>query len=81
MKKLMVIFSMIAMLVLATVPAMAVSVDQDQFADSGDVSQSFESNVTGSYNATANNVEFDANTGNVQGQYSYIQYGDTELDD
>ena len=80
MKKVMIIVSMIAMMILASVPAMATSVEQDQDADSGDVSQSFESSVTGNYNATANNAEFDANTGNVQGQYSYIQYGDTDLD-
>lgn len=78
MKKLILMFVMVAMVAVAAVPAFAnsdFSSYQDQFSVSGDVNQESYVVTSGYGNVTAvDNNQF-ANTGNVQEQVSVIQYG------
>jgi Tfp pilus assembly protein FimT len=81
MKKLMLIAAILAMVIVAAVPAIAqISQENEQDADSGDIDQSF--NVTGG-GANSNQcvgVQGAANTGNAQNQIGLIQYA-SEADD
>ncbi len=79
MRKLILIIMMVAMVAVAAIPAVADTL-LVQDAYSGDVVQAYESNVAGWGNAVANNVEFDANTGNYQNQESYQLYGNVQYD-
>jgi hypothetical protein len=72
-KKLMLIVAMVLMVAVAAVPALA-NVEFDQDAESGDVVQVYNADVSGSYNVVASDVDFDANTGNVQEAVFVIQY-------
>jgi hypothetical protein len=75
-----VVFSLIAMLVVAAIPAMAqVGQDFDQDTDSGDVDQSFT--VGGGDNANqCVSVTGNTNTGNLQSSTGFLQY-DSEIED
>jgi uncharacterized protein YdeI (BOF family) len=76
MKKFMLLAAILAMMVVAAVPAIA-QVDQefDQDADSGDVNQSFNVSNTGNNSNQCVGITGNANTGNAQNQIGLIQYG------
>ena len=75
MKKLMLLAALLAMLVIAAVPAIAqVTQDFDQEADSGDVDQSFNVSSSGSNGNQCVGITGNANTGNAQNQIDLIQY-------
>lgn len=75
----MLVFSLIAMLVVAAIPAMAqVGQDFDQDTDSGDVDQSF---TVGGDNANqCVGVTGNTNTGNLQSSTVFLRY-DSEIED
>src|SRR5215210_5438345 len=81
MRKLMLLAAVLAMAIVAVVPALAqVDQESDQEVDSGDVNQTF--NVTGG-GANSNQcagISGVANTGNAQNQLDLIQYGSTADD-
>ena len=75
MKKVMMLAALLAMLVVAAVPAIAqVSQGFDQETDSGDVEQSFEVAGSGDNGNQCANIEGNANTGNLQDTSGFIQY-------
>ena len=75
MKKIMMLVALLAMLVIAAVPAIAqVGQDFEQENESGEVEQSFEISSEGSNGNQCVNVNGTANTGNLQTQTGSIQY-------
>ncbi len=75
MKKVMMLAALLAMLVVAAVPALAqVSQDFEQETESGDVDQSFTVTSEGSNGNQCVNASGVANTGNLQNQSGFIQY-------
>jgi hypothetical protein len=80
-KKLMLLGALLAMLIVAAVPATA-QIDQEgeQESESGEVNQTFEVSSTGDNSNQCANVQGVANTGNAQNQIDLIQYG-SEADD
>jgi len=75
MKKVMMLAALLAMLVVAAVPALAqVSQDFEQETESGDVDQSFTVTSEGSNGNQCVNASGVANTGNLQNQSGSIQY-------
>ena len=96
MKKLMLLAAVLAMLVVAAIPALAqrgdrdrdhrdrdgggISQESEQDADSGDVNQSFTVTGGGDNSNQCVGIQGVANTGNAQNQTSLIQYG-SEADD
>jgi len=86
MKKLTMLMAMLAMTLLAAIPALAIEIDQDneQESESGDVDQSFEVSNTGDNSNQCAGVQGVANTGNAQNQLSVEQVDDDDdlfLDD
>ncbi len=81
MKKLMLLAALLAMLVVAAVPAIA-QLDQagEQEAESGDVDQSFTVTGEGSNGSQCAGIQGVANTGNSQNQLDLIQYASTADD-
>jgi uncharacterized membrane protein len=81
LKKLMLLAALLAMLIVAAVPAIA-QIDQEgeQEADSGEVDQSFTVTNEGDNSNQCANIQGVANTGNAQNQIDLIQYG-SEADD
>ncbi len=81
MKKLMLLAALLAMLIVAAVPAIA-QIDQEgeQEADSGEVDQSFTVTNEGDNSNQCANIQGVANTGNAQNQIDLIQYG-SDADD
>ena len=80
MRKMMLLAALMAMLVVAAIPAIA-QVEQgfDQETESGDVSQTFEISGGGDNGSSCVNVNGNVNTGNLQTQSGSIQYAsDTE---
>ncbi len=75
MKKMMMLVALLAMLVIAAIPAIA-QVEQgfEQETESGEVEQSFEISSEGSNGNQCVNVNGTANTGNLQTQTGSIQY-------
>ena len=75
MKKMMMLAALLAMLVVAAIPAIA-QVEQgfEQETDSGDVEQSFEISGSGDNGNQCANVNGTTNTGNLQNQSGSIQY-------
>jgi hypothetical protein len=75
LKKLMLLAALLAMLVVAAVPAIA-QLDQtgDQEAESGELDQSAESSSTGDNSIQCVNDQLVGNTGNAQSQNQAIQY-------
>ncbi len=75
MKKVMLLAALLAMLVVAAVPAIA-QVDNafDQESDSGEVDQSFTVTDEGSNGNQCASVEGNSNTGNLQDEVGFIQY-------
>lgn len=81
MKKLMLLAALLAMVVIAAVPAIAqVEQDLDQDTDSGDVDQEFTITGEGSNGNSCVGVTGLANTGNNQSQTGTIQY-DSDIDE
>ena len=75
MKKVMMLAALLAMLVVAAVPAIAqVGNDFEQEAESGEVEQTFEISGSGNNSNQCVNVNGVANTGNAQTQNGLIQY-------
>jgi maltose-binding protein MalE len=75
MKKLMVIAAMLAMLIMATVPAMAdIDQESEQESESGDVDQSFEVSSSGDNSNQCAGIQGVANTGNAQNQIDLVQF-------
>ncbi len=75
MKKIMMLAALLAMLVVAAVPAIA-QVEQgfEQETESGEVEQTFEVSGSGSNGSQCVNVNGTSNTGNLQNQTGTIQY-------
>jgi hypothetical protein len=86
MRKLMLLAALLAMAVVAAVPAIA-QVDQEgeQEADSGEVNQTFNVSSEGDNGNQCVGITGNANTGNAQNQIDLIQYAsdadDFEFDD
>ena len=82
MKKLMLLAALLAMLMIAAVPAIAQVIEQapEQEADSGDVDQSFEVSGSGSNGNQCAGINGTANTGNSQNLFGFVQYAST-IDD
>ena len=81
MKKLMLLAALLAMLIVAAVPAIAqIGQESEQETESGEVDQSFEVSSTGDNSTQCANIQGVGQTGNVQNQTSLIQYG-SEADD
>ena len=75
MKKIMMLAALLAMLVIAAVPAIAqVGNDFEQESDSGEVEQSFTVTGEGSNGNQCVGVNGTSNTGNLQTQTGTIQY-------
>jgi hypothetical protein len=81
MKKLMLLAAVLAMVIVAAVPAIAqIGQEAEQETESGDVNQSFNVSSTGDNSNQCAGIQGVANTGNAQNQTSLIQYG-SEADD
>jgi hypothetical protein len=81
MKKLMLLAALLAMLIVAVVPAIAqVSEEGEQETESGEVDQSFEVAGSGDNSNQCANIQGVGQTGNAQNQTNLIQYG-SESDD
>ncbi len=81
MKKVMMLAALLAMLVVAAVPAIAqVGQEFEQETESGDVEQSFEVAGSGDNGNQCANIEGNANTGNLQDTSGFIQY-DSEIEE
>jgi hypothetical protein len=76
MKKLMLLAAVLAMVIVAAVPAIAqIGQESEQETESGDVNQSFEVSNTGDNSNQCAGIQGVANTGNAQNQLDLIQYG------
>ncbi len=81
MKKLMLLAAVLAMVIVAAVPAIAqISQESEQEAESGDINQSFSVTSEGDNSNQCAGIQGVANTGNAQNQLDLIQYG-SEADD
>jgi hypothetical protein len=81
MKKLMLLAALLAMLIVATVPAVAqIGQESEQETESGEVDQSFEVSSTGDNSNQCANIQGVGQTGNAQNQTNLLQYG-SEADD
>ena len=81
MKKLMLLAALLAMLIVAAVPAIAqIGQESEQETESGEVDQSFTVTSEGDNSNQCAGIQGVANTGNAQNQLDLIQYG-SEADD
>jgi hypothetical protein len=81
MKKLMLLAALLAMLIVAAVPAIAqIGQEAEQETESGEVDQSFTVTSEGDNSNQCAGISGVANTGNAQNQLDLIQYG-SEADD
>ena len=81
MKKLMLLAALLAMLIVAAVPAIAqIGQESEQETESGEVDQSFEVAGSGDNSNQCANIQGVGQTGNAQNQVDLIQYG-SEADD
>ena len=81
MKKLMLLAALLAMLIVAAVPAIAqIGQESEQETESGEVDQSFEVAGSGDNSNQCANIQGVGQTGNAQNQTSLLQYG-SEADD
>jgi hypothetical protein len=81
MRKLMLLAALLAMAVVAAVPAIAqVTNESEQDADSGEVNQSFNVSSEGDNGSQCAGIVGNANTGNAQNQIDLIQYA-SDADD
>jgi hypothetical protein len=78
LKKLMLLAALLAMVIVAAVPAIAqIEQDNEQEADSGEVSQNFTVTGGGDNSNQCAGVQGVANTGNAQNQTNFLQYAST----
>jgi hypothetical protein len=78
LKKLMLLAALLAMAIVAAVPAVAqIEQDNEQEADSGEVSQNFSVTGGGDNSNQCAGVQGVANTGNAQNQTNFLQYAST----
>ncbi len=76
MKKLMLLAAVLAMVVVAAVPAIAqIGQEFEQETESGDVDQSFTVTSEGDNSNQCAGIQGVANTGNAQNQLGLLQYG------
>ncbi len=76
MKKLMLLAALLAMLIVAAVPAVAqIGQESEQETESGEVDQSFDVSQTGDNSNQCAGIQGVANTGNAQNQISVVQNG------
>jgi hypothetical protein len=81
MRKLMLLAAVLAMVIVAAVPAIAqIGQESEQETESGEVDQSFEVSSTGDNSTQCAGIQGVANTGNAQNQIDLIQYA-PEADD
>jgi hypothetical protein len=81
MRKLMLLAAVLAMVIVAAVPAIAqIGQESEQETESGEVNQSFEVSNTGDNSNQCAGIQGVANTGNAQNQIDLIQYGSTADD-
>ena len=81
MKKLMLLAALLAMMIVAAVPAIAqISQEGEQDAESGDIDQSFNVTGGGDNSNQCVGIQGAANTGNAQNQIDLIQYASTADD-
>jgi uncharacterized membrane protein len=81
LKKLMLLAALLAMLVVAAIPAIAqVDEESEQEADSGEVDQTFDVSGEGDNGNQCAGIVGNANTGNSQNQIDLIQYASTADD-
>src|SRR5918995_5067396 len=81
MKKLMLLAAILAMVIVAAVPALAqIGQESEQETESGDVDQSFTVTSEGDNSNQCAGISGVANTGNAQNQLDLIQYG-SDADD
>ncbi len=81
MKKLMLLAALLAMLIVAAVPAIAqIGQEAEQETESGEVDQSFEVAGSGDNSSQCANIQGVGQTGNAQNQLDLIQYGSTADD-
>jgi hypothetical protein len=80
-KKMMLLAALLAMLIVAAVPAIAqIGQEAEQESESGQIDQSFEVAGSGDNSNQCAGIQGVANTGNAQNQIDLIQYG-SEADD
>ena len=78
MKKLMLLAALLAMLIVAAVPAIAqIGQELEQEGESADLDQSFEVSGTGDNSNQCANIQGVGNTGNAQSQIPILQYAST----
>jgi hypothetical protein len=78
LKKLMLLAALLAMLIVAAVPAIAqISQEPEQETESGEVDQSFDVSSTGDNANQCANIQGEAQTGNAQNQIDLLQYAST----
>jgi hypothetical protein len=81
MRKLMLLAAVLAMLIVAAVPAIAqIGQESEQETESGEVDQSFSVTSEGDNSNQCAGIQGVANTGNAQNQLGLLQYG-SEADD
>src|SRR5918995_880009 len=81
MRKLMLLAAILAMVIVAAVPAIAqIGQEAEQESESGEVDQSFTVTSEGDNSNQCAGIQGVANTGNAQNQLDLIQYG-SEADD
>jgi maltose-binding protein MalE len=81
MRKLMLLAAVLAMVIVAAVPAIAqIGQESEQEAESGDVDQSFTVTGGGDNSNQCVGIQGVANTGNAQNQLDFIQYASTADD-
>ena len=75
MKKMMLLAALLAMLVVAAVPAIAqVGQEFEQESDSGEIEQEFSVTGGGDNGNSCVGVDGNANTGNLQNTTGFVQY-------
>jgi hypothetical protein len=81
MRKMMLIVALLAMLIVAAVPAIAqIDQESEKEGESGDVDQSFTVTSEGDNSNQCAGIQGVSNTGNAQNQIDLIQYG-SDADD
>src|SRR5829696_10072370 len=76
MRKVILLAAVVAMLVVAVVPAIAqITQEDEQEGESGDVDQSFTVTSEGDNSNQCAGIQGVANTGNAQNQLDILQYG------
>ena len=80
MKKLIMLTAVLAMTLVAAIPAIAIEIDQEneQESESGEVDQTFEVSSSGNNSNQCAGIQGVANTGNAQNQVGVTQVDDED---